>query len=67
MPVEIRELIIRAYVEPRPRDKRDQEVAPVCGPEQAQDEGQGQAQGQDAVVQACVKQVLQILKRSRER
>ena len=55
MPVEVKELIIRAVVvggEERP--------APASG-------GQVVDTDKEAIVAACVRQVLQILKRSRER
>ena len=55
MPVEIKELIIRAVAE---KDRDRTESAP--GTQTFEDE-------KDAVVEACVRQVLKILKRSKER
>jgi len=55
MPVEIKELIIRAVVE---QDRESTQSAP--GLRTVDDE-------KEALLQACVKQVLRILKRSRER
>ena len=53
MPVEIRELIIRAVVDPRPTAERP--GAPAT------------AADRDALVQACVDETLRILRRERER
>lgn len=55
MPVEIKELIIRAIAE---KDQKSAESAP--GIQTADDE-------KDVIVEACVRQVLRILKRSKER
>lgn len=55
MPVEIKELVIRAVVE---KERESQEGAP--GLQTAGDET-------DAIVEACVRQVLRILKKSKER
>ena len=55
MPVEIKELIIRAVAE---EARESAEGAP--GSEMANDE-------KDAIIEACVRQVLRILKRSKER
>lgn len=52
MPVEIKELIIRAIADGEPESGSDVEVG---------------APDRDAIVEACVKQVLHILRRSRER
>jgi hypothetical protein len=55
MPVEIRELVIRAVIK--------SEQNPYQGPESARHE----IQDQQAIIEACVKQVLKILKRKQER
>lgn len=55
MPVEIRELIIRAVVE----DDQNHH--------QPKNEEEYQRQNQQAIVAECVKQVLKILKRKQER
>jgi hypothetical protein len=55
MPVEIKELIIRAVV------VSSEKKLPTTGPSQVTDTDK------EAIVAACVRQVLQILKRSRER
>lgn len=55
MPVEIKELIIRAIVAPTP------EPPPAAAP------GRLSEEEQEAIVAACVRQVLQILARARER
>ena len=55
MPVEIRELVIRAVIK--------NEQNPYQEPELAQHE----RQDQQAMIEACVKQVLKILKRKQER
>jgi hypothetical protein len=57
MPVEIRELVIRAVV--------DADLGRVRGGEPG-DEGAGQGE-REAIVRACVRQVLRILEASRER
>lgn len=56
MPVEIRELIIRAVV----NDSRDNRKA---GPERAPEA----VEDQEAIIEECVRQVLKILKKSGER
>jgi hypothetical protein len=56
MPVEIKELIVRAVVEPDRGSRRD---APSARSAQ-NDES-------EALVEACVRQVLKILERSKER
>ena len=60
MPVEIKELIVRAVVtEPHEQDdeeETDDEMEQTIG-----------ADPQQALVEACVRQVLTILKRSKER
>lgn len=58
MPVEIKELVIRAVVEPRPQTPAPQ-VEPV--------QPQWSDSDQEAIVAACVKEVLRTLQRSRER
>lgn len=55
MPVEIKELIIRAVAE---EGRSGTEEAP---------EASGQDDERQAIVEACVKQVLRILKKSKER
>lgn len=55
MPVEIKELIIRAIAEKDPDAERG--AASSAAP----------SVDQEAVVRACVKQVLRIMKKSRER
>ncbi len=57
MPVEIKELVIRAIVdgEPEPESGSAEEGVPVG------------ATDRNAIVEACVKQVLHILRRSGER
>ena len=56
MPVEIKELVIRAVVD---LDR---------GREPGQDrDGEGAPADREAIVQACVRQVLRILEKSRER
>jgi hypothetical protein len=54
MPVEVRELIIRAIVDPHPAGER------------LQSSGTPQIDV-DAIVQACVDEVLRILRREKER
>jgi hypothetical protein len=56
MPIEIKELIIRAVAEPGPQD------ALANAQNRAVD-----ADANEALIQACVKEVLKILKQSRER
>ena len=59
MPVEIKELVVRAVAVERG------EAAPTGGRDRA---SRGAAEeGRDALVEACVKQVLRILRRSGER
>ena len=61
MPVEIKELVIRAVVGPAPRDEDGMAASPAAAatpPEGAAPE---------ALVQECVRQVLRILARDRER
>ncbi len=53
MPIEIRELIIRAVVDPRPSSELPS--APLTDTDR------------DALVQACVDETLRILRRERER
>lgn len=61
MPIEIRELVIRARVDPG--EGRAPRATSPCGSEQ----GQEQASAQDDLVQACVREVLRILEEKRER
>ncbi len=55
MPVEIKELVIRAVVESGERSGSGQRIPP------------DPAAGEDAIVDACVRQVMKILKKSKER
>jgi hypothetical protein len=55
MPVEIRELVIRAVVKDESAQTEDAETVSV------------QPQNQQALIEECVKQVLKILKRKQER
>ena len=55
MPVEIRELVIRAVVS----DPRKQDVTPK--------DLQASAKEKEAIIEECVRQVLKILKKSQER
>jgi hypothetical protein len=55
MPVEIRELIIRATITPEPKN------APPAS------QAQIRPQDTEAMIQECVKQVLRILKKKEER
>ena len=55
MPVEIKELIIRAVVEDDRKPRQDSAQASTTSDER------------DAIVEACVKQVLRILKKYKER
>lgn len=57
MAVEIRELVIRAVV------KDEQNSSAETGTES----GEHDMQGSDALIEACVKQVLKILNRKQER
>lgn len=57
MAVEIRELVIRAVV------KDEQNSSEETGTEI----GEHDTQGRDAIIEACVKQVLKILNRKQER
>ena len=56
MPVEIKELVIRAVIEPRAKPAT---VPPLASPSLGRDH--------DAIVAACVKETLRRLDRSRER
>ncbi len=60
MPVEIRELVIRTIVTSS-REAEDDEAA------HATSRGSSAVSDQDAVVQECVRQVLRILRKERER
>ncbi|MCF7967132.1 DUF5908 family protein [Methylobacter sp. Wu8] len=57
MAVEIRELVIRAVI------KDEQNSSEETGTET----GEHDMQGRDAIIEACVKQVLKILNRKQER
>ncbi len=59
MPIEIRELVIRARVDPG--EGRSTGATSPRGPEQ------GQTPEQDDLVQACVREVLRILEEKQER
>jgi hypothetical protein len=56
MPVEIRELVIRAVVRDESKSIRDTD-----------DEAPPERQNQQAIIEECVKQVLKILKRKQGR
>lgn len=58
MPVEIKELVIRAVVAPPPGAPGARVAAPA---------GDTMAAGQEAVIEAAVKEVLRILRASKER
>lgn len=60
MPVEIRELLIRAVVHPDAH-------APAAGSDARPAAVQPDAEAVDAIVDACVRQVLKILKQAEER
>ena len=53
MPVEIKELVIRAVVTPEPDTNNNERSSPE--------------ERQDAIVEVCVRQVLKILRRMKER
>ena len=55
MPVEIKELIIRAVVEKDPENSSSNAIMPLGSEEK------------DALVAECVRQVLRIIKKSKER
>lgn len=55
MPVEIRELIIRAVTTPEAESHEELARPPES------------ADGRDAVIEACVKQVMRILQKTKER
>jgi len=57
MAVEIRELVIRAVI----KDKQD------SSEETGAETGEHDMQGSEAIIEACVKQVLKILNRKQER
>jgi hypothetical protein len=61
MPIEIKELVIRAVVGPQQGGGRS------SGCMDGKRGGQGQGQDHDAIVQACVDETLRILRRQRER
>ncbi len=63
MPIEIRELVIRARVDPG--ESRAARATSPCGSEPGQ--GPGQVPAQDDLVQSCVREVLRILEDKRER
>jgi hypothetical protein len=56
MPVEIKELVIRAVVTPNTIEAGKKAVVPVAA-----------SMNTDAVIQECVNQVLRILKKKKER
>jgi hypothetical protein len=56
MPVEIRELIIRAVTSAEPQELSEPSPRP-----------QSSAEEREAIIQECVRQVLRILKKMRER
>jgi hypothetical protein len=53
MPVEIKELVIRAVVSPPDQPARNRRNTPE--------------EGKEAIIEACVRQVLRILRKSKER
>lgn len=57
MPVEIRELVIRAVVAPEVQHSAGQQIPPEVSP----------TSDQGAIIQACVREVLRILKRQKDR
>jgi len=69
MPVEIRELVIRAVTTLEAEDAQGSPEDAEGSPEDA--EGSPQVQtppdDKDAIIQECVKQVLRILKKTKER
>lgn len=61
MPIEIKELVIRAVVGPAAEHEGETEGAPASGG------AAPAAAAQEQIVQECVRQVLHILERRRER
>ena len=59
MPVEIRELVIRATTSAKSEDEEDEAQSPG--------RSQGSLEGQEDIVQECVRQVLRILQKEKER
>jgi len=58
MPVEIRELVIRAVAAEKPEDEDETQESPLLT---------GSMDGTEAIVQECVRQVLRILRKEKER
>jgi hypothetical protein len=65
MPIEIRELVIRATVDPREPGAGG--CAPSSPRAEAKSASSSQAGGGDDLVQSCVREVLRILDAKRER
>jgi hypothetical protein len=65
MPIEIRELVIRAHIDPG--ESRAVRATSPCGSEPGPGPGPGPAPAQDDLIQSCVREVLRILEDKRER
>jgi hypothetical protein len=65
MPIEIKELIIRAVVSDHAENRPGQGRGP--GPAEGSGPGDGSAPDREALVQECVRQVLKILEAAKER
>ncbi len=61
MPLEVREIGIRFSVEPDPAEREEEPQGRGCGPQQLS------ARDRQALVEECVRSVLDVLKRGRER
>jgi hypothetical protein len=59
MPIEIRELVIRAQVDPS--------EGHACGSSPSPTSEQGRQPSQDDLIQTCIREVLRILEQKRER
>ena len=66
MPIEIRELVIRATVNPK-ADALGGYCGPSAGKAGEKSQSGAQASADDGVVQSCVREVLRILEDKRER
>lgn len=62
MPIEIRELVIRAVAIPE-REDTEEGLEAEAGPRQPAES----LDGQEAIIQECVRQVLRILRKEKER
>lgn len=60
MPVEIKELVIRAVVDYSSSGDEEKQVSPDVQPEQEE-------RDESAIIDACVKQVLKIMERKQKR